>query len=406
MRIGYLIPGWPPDKVPNGIAATLGRLGDALEQLGHEVYFITSSIADGVHDSRVSIMRPTATSTVMDKLRWRFDFDRTLYNKTASSIRDHLRLLISEKGIDIFQMEETHGWANKVATDLSIPVVTRLHGPWFTYAGINFPDVPSRRDKKRIETEGMAIRSAFALTAPSNAVLQSTRDYYGSMTELRKVIPNPMPLSSAESAWKFQTCNKSNLLFVGRFDEHKGGDVVLQAFFEMAKSRPDLRLTFVGPDSGIRTGDGNIIHFHDYVRGKVSTEMISRINYLGTRPRSEIDGLRKVAALTIVASRYENFPNTVSEAIAIGAPIVATSVGGIPELLDNEKSAILVEPGNSGALACACLRLLDNPNLAIKLAGQARKDCSTRYLPEKIARKTVQFYSEVIEKFSQRKFSS
>lgn len=400
MRIGYFIPGWPPDKVPNGIVATLGRLGEALEKLGHEVFFITPHLADGAPGPRVSVIKPPIPHSLLDRFRWRFDFERTFYSATSSAIRAQLLQLISDQKIEIFQMEETQGWVHNVAKALPIPVVTRLHGPWFTYAGIMFPQNPKKRDKNRIDREGLAIRSAFAITAPSNAVLQSTRDFYGNITGLSKVIPNPMPLPPPEEVWNFQSCDKSNILFVGRFDEHKGGDVVLRAFSELVKLRPNLRLTFVGPDSGIRTQNGKIAHFSDFVRTDVSALAAERIDYLGSQSRSKIDALRRTAVLAIIASRYENFPNTVSEAMAIGSPIVATSVGGVPELLESDRNGILIEPGNPGALVSACLRLLDTPKFAIKLAAQARKDCSSRYSPEKITRQTIEFYSEVIDQFS------
>ncbi|MDP1699407.1 MAG: glycosyltransferase family 4 protein [Aestuariivirga sp.] len=403
MRIGYFIPGWPPDKVPNGIVATLGRLSEALEQLGHEVFFLTPHLADNVSDPRVLVITPQPARGLLDRLRWKFDFERIFYDTSVSVIRAQLLKLISDRKIEIFQMEETYGWVNTVAKNLPIPIVTRLHGPWFTYAGIVYSQTPPKRDIKRIDREGLAIRSALAVTAPSNAVLQSTRDFYGEITPLCKVIPNPMPLAPPEKDWNYQSCDKSTILFVGRFDEHKGGDIVLRAFSELVKLRPNLRLIFVGPDRGVRLKNGRFVRFAEFVQTEVSSEATARINYLGALPRSEIDSLRQTAAMTIVASRYENFPNTVSESMSIGAPIVATSVGGIPELLESERSAILIEPNSPGALFSACLRLLDNPQLAIELAAQAKIDCSNRYSPEKIAKQTVDFYAEVIDQFSQRK---
>jgi glycosyltransferase involved in cell wall biosynthesis len=403
MRIGYFIPGWPPDNVPNGIAATLGRLGEALEKRGHEVYFLTPSLIGGTSDHRISVITLKHARGPLERIRWKLFPERTHFNTSAAAIRAQLLQLIADRKIEIFQMEESFGWVNTVAKNLHIPVVTRLHGPWFTYTGIIYPQTPPKPDKRRIEREGKAIRAAFAVTAPSNAVLQLAQDFYGDITSLRKVIPNPMPLPTIEKTWNYLTCEKSILLFVGRFDEHKGGDIVLRAFSELAKLRPKLKLYFVGPDVGIKAANGKRIHFSDFVRSEISAEVASRINYLGPKPRSEIDALRKLALLTIIASRYENFPNTVSEAMAIGAPIVASSVGGIPELLENMRNAILVEPGNPGALASACLYLLDNPELSIKLAAQARMDCSAKYFPELIARQSVEFYQEVIDQFSPSK---
>jgi glycosyltransferase involved in cell wall biosynthesis len=403
MRIGYYIPGWPPDKVPNGIAATLERLSEALEKLGHEVYFLTPHFADDKVDPRVTIVKPKTDPGMLDRLRWKIDFERTLYYTTASTIRAQLLQLISNDRIEIFEMEESFGWVNAVAKELPIPVVTRLHGPWFTYAGISFPDTLRRRDRNRIEREGLAICSAFAVTAPSKAVIESTRDFYGKISGHCRVIPNPIPLPPEDKTWSYQESDKSTILFVGRFDDHKGGDIVLRAFSRLLKSKPNLQLNFVGPDIGVGAPNGKLIHFSDFIRNEIPAEVAARVNYLGKMPRSEIEALRRSAAVTVIASRYENFPGTVSEGMAMRTPLVATRVGGIPELLENERNALLIEPSNPGALASACLTLLDDPQLANRLAAQARIDCSDTYSPERIARQTVDFYAEVIEMFSRHK---
>lgn len=403
MRIGYYIPGWPPDKVPNGIVATLSRLSEALESLGHEVYFLTPYLADDMTYPRVTIIRSKEVHSLLDRIRWKFDSEKTFYNTTASAIRTQLLQLIANSRIEIFEMEESHGWVGSVEKDLSIPVVTRIHGPWFAQAGITFPQNPNKRDKNRIDREGAAIRSAFAITAPSNAVINSTREFYGTISKYCKVIPNPIPLPPEEEIWSYQKCDKSNILFVGRFDDLKGGDLVLRAFSQLLKFKPDLRLNFVGPDTGVGTSIGKLVRFSDFIRNEIPTLVAARINYLGKRPRSEIDALRRSAVLTVIASRYENFPATVSEGMAIGTPLVATKVGGIPELLKNGRNALLIEPNSPEALASACVKLLDEPQLAIRIATQARIDCADKYNPENIATQTVEFYTEVIERFSRHR---
>ncbi len=72
--------------------------------------------------------------------------------------------------------------------------------------------------------------------------------------------------------------------------------------------------------------------------------------------------------------RFEGLPNSVLEAAAAKLPVVATSVGGIPEILQDHLSGLLVEPGDPLALGRTILRVLKNPELAKKLAyaGQER----------------------------------
>jgi glycosyltransferase involved in cell wall biosynthesis len=86
--------------------------------------------------------------------------------------------------------------------------------------------------------------------------------------------------------------------------------------------------------------------------------------------------------------------------MAYGCPVVATSVGGIPELIHNSQNGLLVPPQDVGALASACRLLLDNPELASRLGKQAWQDCRQRYAPETLALDTVEAYKQARDKFA------
>jgi glycosyltransferase involved in cell wall biosynthesis len=72
------------------------------------------------------------------------------------------------------------------------------------------------------------------------------------------------------------------------------------------------------------------------------------------------------------ASLVDNMPNSLLEAMASGVPIVSTRVGGVPFIVEHERSALLVPPGDDGAMAAAILRLLREPALADRLRSTAR----------------------------------
>jgi glycosyltransferase involved in cell wall biosynthesis len=402
MRIAYFIPGWPPDLASNGIAATLGRLANALEKLGHEVHFITPVLFDGVQDSRILLLEPDQHSGLIDRVRWKFDFERKKFESVALRISEQLQVLILTKKIEIFQMEETEGWVGLVASRTMIPVVTRLHGPWFTQATIRSQKNLRKSHDGRIRREGVAIKSSFAVTAPSASVLQATKEFYGKISSITEVIPNPVPMPSNVDIWSEKESDKFTLLFVGRFDEVKGGDVVLRAFAELLKKYPFLKLLFIGPDVGARTKAGKQVRFEEFVQTELPSEASSRIEFLGQIPHSLIEQWRKKSAITIVASRYETFGNAVAEAMAIGSPIVATRVGGIPELLQDGRNALLVEPGDHLKLANACSLMLENPQMGADLGRQARADCAKNFSPSEIATRHIEFYSKVIKSYNSK----
>ena len=85
--------------------------------------------------------------------------------------------------------------------------------------------------------------------------------------------------------------------------------------------------------------------------------------------------------------------------MACGCPVVATAVGGIPELIKDERNGLLVASQDVKAMAAACQKLLDNKALAARVARQAWQDCREFHRLENIAEQTVAMYQETIDTF-------
>jgi glycosyltransferase involved in cell wall biosynthesis len=91
------------------------------------------------------------------------------------------------------------------------------------------------------------------------------------------------------------------------------------------------------------------------------------VRFAGALPNSELPALYRSASVLVNASLVDNFPISLLEGLASGVPIVTTRVGGIPYLVEHEKTALLVPPRSSQALAEAVLRLLEDRALASQL---------------------------------------
>ena len=103
---------------------------------------------------------------------------------------------------------------------------------------------------------------------------------------------------------------------------------------------------------------------------------IAKFRRYGTTP--QVDGLRGQL-------RYDNFPTTVTEAMAMGCPIVAARTGGIPEQITHEVDGLLCEPGNPDDLADKIGLLLGEPALASRLGARARLNCELSLSPAVIS---------------------
>ena len=103
-------------------------------------------------------------------------------------------------------------------------------------------------------------------------------------------------------------------------------------------------------------------------------------------------------SIVVLPSLVENAPLVVSEGMAAGKPVVATAVGGIPEMIDDGRTGFVVPKENSDALAEAIRKLLDSKELRSQIGTEAKKAAEARYKPEVAARKTLDYYYSILSK--------
>jgi len=188
---------------------------------------------------------------------------------------------------------------------------------------------------------------------------------------------------------------------VGKFNRLKGGDLVLDAFARVAERFPEVRLRFVGPDEGVLDEERRSWKICEYISTRIpDPDVRNRIEWLGLMPNSKVMDLRRKALVSVVSSRHDNFPTTVTEAMAMGCPIVATRTGGIPEQIVHEVNGLLCEPGDVNDLAEKLCRLLSDPALAVRLGNRARLDCEAKLSPEAISAQMTTFYGRVLNDFT------
>jgi glycosyltransferase involved in cell wall biosynthesis len=173
----------------------------------------------------------------------------------------------------------------------------------------------------------------------------------------------------------------------------KGLGFLLEALAKLRTERPDAHLVVTGslrPDGTTaplvdRLGLGGAVSF---VAGRTDGELA--------------EGYAQ-ACCAVVPSLYEGFSLPAVEALACGTPLVATSGGALPEVLGRDgEPALLVPPGDPGALALALGRLLDEPGLAQRLADAGRRRVLRRYTWTATAASTLEQYTALVERHEAR----
>ena len=315
---------------------------------------------------------------------------------TCKAITAATRRAIAERDVQLLEMEDTFGWSLGVQRKLPIPLVVRLHGPWFLNGPANGHPADTAF-RTRVTKEGLGLRAADGITAPSLDVLERTRAYYGLALEHAEVIPPLLPEVPASKCWNPAECESYEILFIGRFDLHKGGDVIIDAFRRVVARLPQARLRFVGADPGIEDGAGKTWAVRDYIEDRIPEAWISgRVQWLDCQPHAALADLRRSAALTVVCSRYETFGLTATEAMSQGCPLVATSAGALAEIVQDGVNGLVCRPDDPEDLAEKLCLLLENPPYAERLGRQAAVDSRRRYDPGLLAARTVDYYQRVI----------
>src|SRR5262249_31845251 len=141
------------------------------------------------------------------------------------------------------------------------------------------------------------------------------------------------------------------ILFVGRFDALKGGDIMIDAFARIVRAEPEATLTMVGPDDGFVDADGRRWGGREYLAERHPAVPEPAVRWLGPLPSHQIAPLRRRAAVTLVTSRSETFGYTAAEAMAHGCPLIATAAGGLSELVEDGRTGLLAPPEDPAALA-------------------------------------------------------
>ncbi len=394
MKIAFFSPAWPVAQAQNGIATYVDIMTRALRKAGHECVVITPRLIGPESERDVFQIGPIkqpiwekAAKAILRRISGEPVSDNKPY---ARAIAEAIDRASQSAPFDLVEIEESFGHSYHLQKLITAPVVTRLHGPHFLVHQGKIEE----RNRQRIDAEGVAVRESQAVTCPSRSVLDKVASYYDLDEAFGTAIPNPVEISA--NPWRLDACDHNMLLFVGRFDSIKGADIMLSAFSELAARYTDLKLVMLGKDIGIEQADGRVQHFEEYARAHLDDDVLARVDFLGPVSRTRADELRRQALVCISASRFECFPYAVTEALALGCPVVASATEGLTEYLRNDEDLLLANVNDPEALEARISSLIECPERARLLGATGRQTAIAHLSPENVAMKALNFYQYVI----------
>lgn len=186
------------------------------------------------------------------------------------------------------------------------------------------------------------------------------------------------------------------VVMLSRLNPQKGVEYFLEAAALVRQRCPDARFLVVGE---AHINDGGTVRTDLEYRRKLEAlaaqlGISERLSFTGMR--SDVPDILAAASVSVHPSFSEGISNSLLESMAAGVPVVATHVGGTPEVIQHKHQGLLVPPRHAAELADAICTVLGNPFLAARLCQQARARIAASFSFDSIVRETEQLYAGLL----------
>lgn len=199
------------------------------------------------------------------------------------------------------------------------------------------------------------------------------------------IIPNGFDIEKFKKAKPCDLKGEPAILFVGRLEQIKGVDLLIEGHKKVLRELPRATLHVVG-DGSLDMQLKNLVE---------SLNINDKVIFHGFVPENVKLSYYKSADICVFPSTYEPFGIVILEAMAARKPIIASLVGGIPELVKHERNALLINP-DSEEIAEAVQRLYNDPSLMREMAGNNAGDVQ-RYDWKEISKRYIEVYHQILE---------
>ena len=189
-------------------------------------------------------------------------------------------------------------------------------------------------------------------------------------------------LFDADAPDPFPDLGRPRVGYIGRIAPQKDVGTLISAFGRLTTP---ACLLIVGDGPGRRAAEAQ------------ARPLAGPVRFTGFAPHAQVPAVLRHIDLLVLATRYEELPSVLIEAMAAGLPVIASRVGGIPALVDHDVNGLLVPPGDAAALAAAISRVLTEPGTAARLAAAARQTAQSYTWPA-LARQVAAVYLQVTGK--------
>ncbi len=395
MRIAILSFEYPPDTGFGGIGTYAYYQARALAKLGHDVHVFAGATKPGVTHSEhegvkvTRVKREGCLHGMLDNARkaraWWFQNRVT----TATDAFEVFAKAHARTPFDFVEAPECGADAMVTTTMLSVPTAIKFHSPARLIMGIY--DTPKIDRVLTAFAEQLAINQASVLTSCSRFLADEVHAKMGERKPIH-VVPNgiDVPLFDRDEGIDVHAKfglpkDKKLIFFANRMEERKGIHIVQKMVEGTLAKYQDIAFVFAGRD------------LFGYMEKRIlpwvkDHQLQSRFFYLGQITLPDVRACLKASSIFLIPSLWENCPYSCLEAMTAGRAIVSSDCGGMPELIEHERTGLLARNGDPAAFVAALQRMIEDDRLRDRCGAAARAEVEKRLTDTAIGRRSVEIY--------------
>lgn len=389
MRILHLASEYPPQKV-YGLGRYVCDLSRELAAQGHEVHVLTNSIGGAdqdVTDRGVRLHRidhpmpPKPAGTIAPVLVFNLCLQRRSQALGLAELGDP-EVIVSHDYL-------TAPAGHRIAHRWGLPHIWTVHD---CIDGKRFGKVKTPDDLAVREIERWAARAADAVLVNSSALKREIATGLGAQAKT-EILPGGVDparftgFQSDANLAAFRGClaapDEILLTYVGRLDQEKGIDTLINAFAKALRAHGKMKLAIAG------RGDLQPL-IENHIR---QLQLENSVRLLGYLQGEVLKSVYRVSDIHLCPSRYEPFGLVALEAMAAGAPIIAGDTGGLADIVEDGKSGLRFRPEDVGALANSILSLAHDKTLRRRLA-EGAQNRAEKFAWPRIAKQAATLYEK------------
>jgi len=397
LRICLLSKTYPPEQY-DGVGRLTNLMARGLFERGHTVHVVThgererTAFYDGAYVHRV----PYRTERY-DRYRWLTGLFHCL--NYSHAVHEKVKRLVLNDGIQIVDSAIWQFNGLVTAMSGSVPVVVRLT--------TGFRQVATLQDKRgedaRLmgEMERELIKRADHVLPNTRATIAAAEKTYGVELEDYTIVPYgiiPVPDSAIRPFDPERVPETLTVLYVGRLEKRKGILDLFQAIPRVLKRVPNVSFVIVGQDNSQYDGfeERTGMNYPEYFAHRYG-EFRSYVKFTGPVSDERLQSLYQLCHLLVAPSLYESFGLIYLEAMNYAKPVVGCHTGGVPEVVEDGVTGLLVDPEAPAVLADAVISILNSPAKLCEIGMAGRQRLLEKFTYVQMARDFERVYRSVIQ---------